>query len=147
VTAMVGLLSALPETALYKRLAREGRILAESCGNNTGAAVNFVTRLDREFLISGYRELMRRLYEPANYYRRIRTFLAAYRPRGPRSRLSPADLLAFLKSVWVLGLRARGRRQFWALFWSTLLARPRKFRAAIELSILGHHFRSVASRI
>ena len=147
VTAMVGLLSALPETALYRRLAREGRILAESCGNNTGAAINFVTRLDREFLLSGYRELMRRLYEPRNYYLRIRTFLATYQPRGPGSRLSMSDLMAFLKSLWVLGLRSAGRRQYWGLFWSTLLAQPRKFRAAMELSILGHHFRKVASRI
>jgi len=147
VTAMVGLLSALPETALYKRLAREGRILAESCGDNTGAAINFITRLDREFLLSGYGELMRRLYEPANYYRRIRTFLATYEPRGPTSRLSLADVKAFLRSLWVLGLRSAGRRHYWALLWTTLLARPRKFRAAMELWILGHHFRRVASRI
>jgi len=147
VTAMVGLLSALPETALYKRLAREGRIIAESCGDNTGAAINFVTRLDREFLLSGYRELMRRLYEPANYYRRIRTFLATYEPRGPTSRLSLADVKAFLRSLWVLGLRSAGRRQYWALLWTTLIGRPRKFRAAMELWILGHHFRRVASRI
>jgi radical SAM superfamily enzyme YgiQ (UPF0313 family) len=147
VTAMVGLLSALPETALYRRLAHEGRILAESCGNNTDAAINFVTRLDRDFLLTGYRELMRGLYEPVNYYRRIRTFLSAYEPRGPAARLSAADLLAFLKSLWVLGLRSAGRRQYWSLFWTTLLAQPRKFRAAMELSILGHHFRSVAGRL
>jgi len=147
VTAMVGLLSALPETALYRRLAREGRILAESCGNNTDAAVNFVTRLDRDFLLAGYRELMRELYEPVNYYRRIRTFLSAYEPRGPAARLSGADVAAFLKSLWVLGLRSAGRRQYWSLFWLTLLAQPRKFRAAMELSILGHHFRRVASRL
>ena len=147
VTAMVGLLSALPETALYRRLAREGRILAESCGNNTDAAINFVTRLARDFLVAGYRELMRGLYEPANYYRRIRTFLSAYEPRGPAARLSGADVLAFVKSLWVLGLRSGGRRHYWSLFWTTLLAQPRKFRAAMELSILGHHFRSVASRL
>jgi radical SAM superfamily enzyme YgiQ (UPF0313 family) len=147
VTAMVGLLSALPETALYRRLAREGRIIAESCGNNTDAAINFVTRLDRDFLLSGYRELMRGLYEPANYYRRIRTFLSTYEPRGPSSRLSGADVIAFLKSLWVLGLRSAGRRQYWSLFWLTLLAQPRKFRAAMELSILGHHFRRVASKL
>ena len=147
VTAMVGLLSALPETALYRRLAHEGRILAESCGNNTDAAINFVTRLDREFLLAGYRELMRGLYEPVNYYRRIRTFLSTYEPRGPAARLSAADVLAFLRSLWVLGLRSAGRRQYWGLFWTTLLAQPRKFRAAMELSILGHHFRRVANRL
>jgi hypothetical protein len=44
----------------------------------------------------------------------------------------------------VLGVREPGRRAYWSLFWSTLLAQPRKFRAAMELSILGHHFRKVA---
>ena len=147
VTAMVGLLSALPQTALYRRLAAEGRILSETCGNNTDAAINFATRLDPEFLRSGYRELMRRLYEPANYYRRIRTFLRSYRPRGPSARLSGADLRAFLRSLWVLGFRHAGRVPFWLLLWTTLLASPRKFRAAMELSILGHHFRRVANSL
>jgi radical SAM superfamily enzyme YgiQ (UPF0313 family) len=144
VTAMVGLLNALPQTALHRRLAREGRLLAASCGNNTDAALNFITRLEPEFLIAGYRELMRTLYHPGNYYRRIRTFLSAYRPRGTRFRVSAADIRAFLLSLWVLGVREPGRRAYWSLFWSTLLAQPRKFRAAMELSILGHHFRKVA---
>ena len=147
VTAMVGVLNALPQTELYRRLAREGRILAETCGNNTDAAINFVTRLDREFLISGYRDLMRDLYEPRNYYRRIRAFLRNYQPRGPSLRLSRADLKAFLKSLWVLGVWRRGRRAYWAFFWSTLFASPRKFHTAMELSILGHHFRRMASRL
>jgi radical SAM superfamily enzyme YgiQ (UPF0313 family) len=75
VTAMVGLLTALPETRLYQRLMKEGRLEAESTGNNTQAALNFRPKLDREFLVNGYRELMKELYEPRNYYRRIRTFL------------------------------------------------------------------------
>jgi len=147
VTAMVGLLNALPQTALYRRLVAEGRMLAESCGNNTEAAVNFVTRLDRGTLIRGYRDLMRKLYEPAHYYRRIGTFLAAYRPRGPRLRLSPRDVRAFVASLWLLGVKQRGRLAFWVLLVRTLLASPRKFRAAVELAILGHHFRRVALRL
>jgi radical SAM superfamily enzyme YgiQ (UPF0313 family) len=144
VTAMVGLLNALPQTALYARLAREGRLLAESCGNNTAAAINFVSRLDRELLIEGYRDLMRQLYEPGDYYRRIRTFLASYRPQGPRLGRSWTDLRALAASLWVLGLRHRGRLAFWRLIVTTLVASPRKFGVAVELAILGHHFRSVA---
>jgi radical SAM superfamily enzyme YgiQ (UPF0313 family) len=144
VTAMVGLLSALPQTALYRRLAAEGRILAETCGNNTDAAINFITRLEPQFLLSGYRDLMRRLYEPRNYYARIRTFLRHYRPQGPSGRLSGADLKAFLKSLWVLGVRHAGRRYYWGLLSATLLASPRKLHAAVELAILGHHFRRIA---
>lgn len=147
VTAMVGLLNALPQTKLYRRLAAEGRILAETLGNNTGAAINFVTRLERDFLVSGYRDLMRRLYEPANYYRRIRTFLAAYRPRGPGTHLSAADVRAFLKSLWVLGVRERGRLAYWRLLATTMLASPRKFRTAVELAVIGHHFRRVAEAL
>jgi radical SAM superfamily enzyme YgiQ (UPF0313 family) len=145
VTAMVGLLTALPATRLYQRLKREGRIVAESDGSNT--ALNFTTKLDREFLLSGYRELMMRLYEPRTYYRRIRNFLENYRPVGPRLRLSFSDLLAFVKSFWVLGVWQRGRRAYWQFFWSTLLLRPRQFRHAFELVILGYHFRRVATSL
>ena len=147
VTAMVGLLTALPQTALYARLAREGRILTETCGNNTGAVLNFVTRLDRELMISGYRDLMRRLYAPRNYYRRIHAFLRCFEPHGPVGRLSGADAKAFLKSLWLLGVWHPGRSRYWILFWSTLFRSPRKLHAAVELSILGHHYRKVASSL
>jgi radical SAM superfamily enzyme YgiQ (UPF0313 family) len=147
VTAMVGLLTALPKTRLYKRLLREGRIVAESSGNNTEGALNFTPRLDRGFLESGYRELMRRLYEPSVYYPRIRTFLQEYRPPNQRLDLSHRDVLTVLKSVWLLGIRQPGRAAYWRLLWSTLLRRPRHFRHAIELAIVGHHFRRVAAAL
>lgn len=147
VTAMVGLLSALPQTRLWERLASEGRMLAQSVGDNTAAVLNFVPKLDREWLARNYRELMRSLYAPENYYRRIREFLATWQPRGPGMGVDAADLRAFLISLWELGLRRRGRLAFWSLFWSTLLVRPRKFHVAMELAILGHHFRTVANRL
>jgi len=147
VTAMVGLLTALPQTVLYQRLAGEGRLLAETCGNNTDAAVNFVTRLDREFIVAGYKELMRKLYAPSQYYCRIRAFLRAFEPQGPAMRLSRADLKAFLKSLWLLGVWHHGRRGYWGMFWWTLLSRPRKLQVAMELSILGHHFRRIANTL
>jgi len=146
-TAMVGLLTALPQTRLWQRLKREGRLLAESTGNNTDAVLNFTPRLNRDYLVAGYRELMRKLYEPSNYYQRIRTFLQNHRPTGSRLRLCRADALAFLKSFWVLGLWHGGRMAYWRLFWSTLLRRPRQFPHAIELAITGHHLRRVAQRL
>ena len=147
VTAMVGLLTALPQTRLYERLVREGRLLADSVGDNTAAVLNFVPRLDRGRLLAGYRELMRSLYAPENYYRRVRAFLATWKPRGPRTRLAWSDVRAFLRSLWILGLSRRGRLAFWRLFWATLIVQPRKFHAAMELAIMGHHFRTVAERL
>ncbi|MHB8521729.1 MAG: B12-binding domain-containing radical SAM protein [Limisphaerales bacterium] len=143
-TAMVGLLTALPQTRLYQRLMREGRIETESTGNNTQAALNFKPKLNRDFLQAGYRDLMKRLYEPGTYYQRIRTFLEYHRPRGPGGRLSLADFKAFLKSFWLLGVWHRGRLAYWNFCLTTLVRRPRQFRHAIELAIIGYHFRRVA---
>jgi radical SAM superfamily enzyme YgiQ (UPF0313 family) len=82
VTAMVGLLQALPGTRLFSRLRQEGRILHDASGNNVEASLNFVPKLDREVLVEGYRSLVKRLYTPRMYYRRILTFLREYRPQG-----------------------------------------------------------------
>ncbi len=147
VTAMVGLLTALPQTRLYQRLMREGRLETESTGNNTQASLNFRPRLGREFLQAGYRDLMRRLYEPRAYYRRIRTFLKHHQSAGRSLRVSSGDVRAFLRSLWLLGFRCRGRLAYWRMVVSTLLLRPRQFRQALELMIMGYHFRCVAESL
>jgi len=147
VTAMVGLLTALPETRLYRRLMKEGRIETASTGNNTEAMLNFRPQLDRAFLVNGYRELMKKLYEPHSYYQRIRTFLENHRPEGPRLRLAWSDFQAFVKSLWLLGVWHRGRRAYWRFFVTTMLRRPRQFQQAMTLAIIGHHFRRVAKSL
>ena len=147
VTAMVGLLTALPQTRLYHRVKQEDRLIAASGGDNTAASLNFRTKLNREYLENGYRELMRRLYEPRNYYRRIRVFLRNYEVNGGRLHLSQSDIAAFIKSFWLLGVWHRGRFAYWWFSVTTLLRRPRQFRVAIELAIIGHHFRCVAARL
>jgi radical SAM superfamily enzyme YgiQ (UPF0313 family) len=144
VTAMVGLLTALPETRLYHRLLLEGRLETASTGNNTQAELNFRPVLSREYLISGYRDLMKRLYEPRHYYRRIRTFLKHWKPGVSRKRFSPSDIQAFLKSLWLLGVWHRGRFAYWKFCFTTLLTQPSRFHQALELAIVGHHFRRVA---
>lgn len=147
VTAMVGLLTALPKTRLYQRLAGERRLTGESGGDNTSASLNFEPKLDREFLLDGYRGLMRRLYEPRAYYRRVSAFLKQYRPHGPRARLSRDDFGALFKSLWVMGVAHRGRRAYWRFLAATLLRRPAHFSLAVTLAIYGHHFRTVAKGI
>jgi radical SAM superfamily enzyme YgiQ (UPF0313 family) len=144
VTAMVGLLTALPQTRLYQRLMSEGRLEADATGNNTEAVLNFQPKLSRDFLVNGYRELMKKLYEPRTYYARIRTFLSHHQPGGASGRVSLTQWKAGLRSVWLLGLRSRGRRAYWNLIWGTLLRRPRQFPRALELAMMGHHFRRVA---
>lgn len=71
VMAMAGLLTALRGTLLYKRLKSEGRLLAESSGNNTHQlCLNFKPKTDEDILISGYVRLLERLYSSKNYFAR-----------------------------------------------------------------------------
>src|SRR5207247_539782 len=53
--AMVGILTALPDTQLWRRLEKEGRLLTTSSGNNTDGSLNFVPKADARTLIEGYR--------------------------------------------------------------------------------------------
>ncbi len=121
---MVGLLQALPNSRLYKRLGDEGRLRSRSTGDNTSAALNFEPRLDREFLLENYRRLMKRLYEPGAYYQRIRIFLGTHRIRGPHEVMTWRDMGALLKSLWFMGVIHRGRRFYWRLLIGTLMRHP-----------------------
>ena len=147
VTAMVGLLTALPKTRLYSRLMEEGRLLSQTTGNNTEAVLNFVTKLDSEFLIKGYRGLMHSLYEPDTYYQRVKSYLSRYRHAGRREYFGVAELKAFFRSLWCLGVRYPGRVAFWKFLFYTLRCYPREFGQAVTLAIYGHHFRIVAAKL
>jgi radical SAM superfamily enzyme YgiQ (UPF0313 family) len=144
VTAMVGLLTAVPRTRLHKRLAAEGRLVTRSTGNNTEAVCNFIPRLGTETLTEGYRRLVQSLYEPGTFYARARELLAHHRPRGPRTHLDLGHGQALLRSFWRLGVRHRGRREYWKFLGHTLARHPRAFTMAVTLAIYGHHFRTVA---
>jgi radical SAM superfamily enzyme YgiQ (UPF0313 family) len=146
-TAMVGLLTALPGTRLFSRLTSEGRMLGRSSGNNLDAVLNFKSTLDPTVLTEGYRRLVKDLYAPRAYYRRVRTFLREYRPTGPRGRLQRSDIRAFLGSLWVIGVARRGRWEYWKFLARSLLCHRRAFAEAVELAIRGHHFRVVAARM
>ncbi len=86
--AMVGLLSALPNTQLTRRLMREGRMISanhellppsdgayrleniENADNTTGG-VNFVTTRDRIDVYDDYRRVVTAVYDPGQYMRRV----------------------------------------------------------------------------
>lgn len=142
VTAMVGLLTALPETKLYARMVKEGRLLERSNGNNTDISMNFRPFMESEHLLEGYRRIIKTIYSPKNYYARIRSFLMNYRP-GQRKlfHIRFNYLMAVPKSALRIGILGKERFQYWRLFFWTLLRRPRLFHHAITLSIYGYHFR------
>jgi radical SAM superfamily enzyme YgiQ (UPF0313 family) len=141
VTAMVGLLNALPGTKLHQRLEREGRLTGVSTGDNVDGTTNFVPRMDIAALRDGYRRLMESIYAPGPYYRRVRTFLREFNPPSLRIRWSPRLWMAFARSAVRLGLIGRERFQYWRLLLWTAVRRPASMHVAVTLAIYGHHFR------
>ncbi|MFC2035987.1 B12-binding domain-containing radical SAM protein [Chloroflexota bacterium] len=149
-TAMVGLLNAPRGTKLYRRLKEEGRLLGNFTGNNTDIAMNFVPKMNYETLVSGYKHILETIYAPQQYYERIRTLLKEYRPPHLKERvhhLKFQHIEGFIKSVWVLGIKEKGRRYYWKLMVSTLFKHPRSFPLSVTLSVFGFHFRKVAEKL
>jgi len=148
VTAMVGLLNAPQGTRLYQRLKRENRLLKDTSGDNTDCSLNFIPKMNYKTLIDGYKNILSTIYSPRQYYERIKTFLKEYKPakRKGRSQLQFHHIRAFIKSMWFLGIREKGRKYYWKLFISTLLRRPRSFPLSMSLAVYGFHFRKVIEK-
>ncbi len=148
VTAMVGVLMAPPETRLYKRLKQENRILPKGSGDNTDGSTNFIPKMGREALASGYRHVVDTIYAPKQYYERIKTFLKEYKPSNKgRFRISLLHLIALIRSAWALGFKEKGRSHYWKLVIWTLLRKPRTFPLSVTLAVQGFHFRKVAEKV
>jgi radical SAM superfamily enzyme YgiQ (UPF0313 family) len=148
VMAMVGVLMAPPGTRLYKRLKQENRLLPKGSGDNTDGSTNFIPKMGRETLTSGYKHVVDTIYAPKQYYERIKTFLREYRPGNKgKFKLSLIHLIALIRSTWVLGVQEKGRIDYWKFVVWTLLKKPKNFPLSITLAVQGFHFRKVAEKV
>ncbi len=146
VIAMVGVLTALPKTQLWHRLKSEGRLLSETTGGNTDGRLNFTPKLARETLMKGYKRLFSIIYSPNNYYKRINILLKNYKPTV-RSKVKTADLKAFVKSAWQIGIKSKSRRYFWPLVIKTAIIKRKSLSTAVELAIVGLHFERISKNM
>jgi radical SAM superfamily enzyme YgiQ (UPF0313 family) len=145
VTAMVGLLQAPLGTRLYERMQKADRLVNNFSGDNVDGSTNIIPKMGLEPLRIGYRKILSQIYDPKLYYARVFTFLREYQPPKVIAQFEPQYILAFWRSIYQLGLRGVERMQYWHLFFWTLFRRPRLFPLAITFTIIGFHFRQVAS--
>lgn len=139
VVAMVGLLTALPGTRLYKRLKNEGRILSESSGNNIDFTLNFIPKMDKEFLMREYKKLLLNLYSVRNYYERIYNFLKEYKHHTD-DKLTSNFVLGIFKALYILGIKDKNRFYFWKMFLTCLFKYPSSLSKVLTQAIFFAHF-------
>ena len=147
--ALIGLLVALPHTQLGRRLAAEGRFSAEldmprgrAMVDQTTDGLNFRTLRPKAEILNDYVEILKRVYSPESYFRRVlETTLRLrttprYRPNlGEWKRL----LRALAGSVRRLGLSPACARYFWSNVLQVLLNKPRALQDLfIQMALYVH---------
>jgi radical SAM superfamily enzyme YgiQ (UPF0313 family) len=144
--AMVGLLTALPNTQLWRRLNSEGRLLGESGGSNTHSDLNFVTRMDSARLVEGYKSILRSIYDTREYYDRALECLRRVSQTGFKSQRGTSflnDLSALTRITLKLGVRDQDRWEFWRYLTQTLAHNRGAFADSMRLAAMGYHFRKL----
>jgi radical SAM superfamily enzyme YgiQ (UPF0313 family) len=147
--AMVGLLQALPDTQLWRRLEFEGRLLSDATGNNTDGSLNFVPRMDVADLVAGYKHILRTIYSPAEYYQRVLDSLGRVSqdmPEPPGGHWL-TNLIGLGRTLFTLGIQDRARREFWRFLRVILLRYRHRLPEAVVLASLGYHFRKITEKL
>jgi radical SAM superfamily enzyme YgiQ (UPF0313 family) len=138
--AMVGMLGALPNTPLYKRLRDEGRLRLEQTGDQFGLT-NVITKMSTSQMIVGYRRVMETLYHPEVYFQRCRDNIARWkRVPGAARKLAWRDLLTAWRAVRGQGLSGSYRRAYWKFLRWVARHHPAKLGRAIAQAAAGHHY-------
>ena len=144
--AMVGMLNALPDTQLWKRLEREGRLLGDDAsGNNTVATLNFIPKMDSEKLVNGYKRIMRTIYTPREYYRRALDSLQRTPQEVPEAHQYHGfkAVTAFLRIAFKLGVVDSERREFWRFFLKAVHKHRDRMTELLRHAAMAYHFRKL----
>lgn len=154
---MVGLLFALPNTQLTRRLKKEGRlregseVVSSDAGDQCLTGLNFDTKRPKFDILSDYHRIIEKAYQPKSFFDRVLSFIKMMDCSKKQLRI-PAkqrfwDLVVFCRAVWALGIKADYRAEFWRVFFYTLLRNPLALRYSIALMGLYLHFFSFSKLI
>jgi hypothetical protein len=137
--SMTGMLQAMPKTPLHERVQREGRLLADSTGDQFVFSNIQPRNMTRRELYEGYRRLIAELYDFRNYRERTLAFILG------RGRQVTQGLDVHWSELRLLGrilretlLRASPRRAWFTLrlLGETLMRRPTAFRDAVSFALV-----------
>jgi radical SAM superfamily enzyme YgiQ (UPF0313 family) len=149
--AMMGLLYALPNTKLTKRLQQEGRLFEEFSiftDNNTqidqaSSGLNFITLRPRIDILRDFVSVLSYIYNPEHYYDRIiRTCLNLKVTNKYKYNFKKTlkNLRSFSRIVRQVGLNGITGKLFWKMFFTVLIKNPKAIEWGVSLSAMFIHF-------
>ena len=142
-TTTFGMLQALPNTALWDRLEREGRLLAKDANLNQTTLMNFKPTRPIEEIATEYVEAFCAVYDPEKYLdRTYRHFLILGAPRieAPSQFPSLIDLKALSIVIWRQGFKRSTRWKFWHYLFSIIKNNPGQWDHYLTVCAHNEHF-------
>ena len=151
---MIGLLTALPNTQLTRRLHAEERLLPLNFdhGDQCLAGLNFVTLRARREILTDYKTVLLAVYEPSTYFLRVRAVARALRrPSFPvkfNAKKALRDLNGILRLMWSMTVRYPDlRRHFWKTLASTACHNPGALKSIVPLMAFYLHLGAFAQQL
>jgi radical SAM superfamily enzyme YgiQ (UPF0313 family) len=140
--AMFSMLQALPSTALWDRLEKEGRLLNGSANINQTTLMNFVPTRNIEDIATEYVNAFWKLYDPAAYLERVfRYYMMLGSVKNSKSlRPSWKSIRALGLILWKQGVVAQTRGLFWKNLIQVLVKKPRQLEIYLTLCAYLEHF-------
>ena len=140
--AMFSMLQALPSTALWHRLEKEGRLLNSGANINQTTLMNFVPTRAIEEIATEYVNAFWKLYDPVNYLDRIfRYYMKLGDAKNAKSlRPSWKSIRALCLILIKQGILADTRWQFWRNLIQVILKKPRQIEIYLTLCAFLEHF-------
>lgn len=142
--AMFSMLQALPDTALWHRLNKEGRLLNQQGSGNQTTLMNFVPTRPIEEIAREYIEAFWQIYDPMEFLdRTYRHFLilGAPRNRGKRRKLiSLMTIRALAILFWRQGVVRETRGKFWIYLYNIFKHNPRVWDHYLTICAQFEHF-------
>ncbi|MBW4466794.1 MAG: B12-binding domain-containing radical SAM protein [Pegethrix bostrychoides GSE-TBD4-15B] len=142
-TAVFGLLQALPNTALWHRLEKEGRLHNNKSDGNQFSLMNFVPTRPVEEIAQEYVHAFCTLYEPSRFLARTYRHFLHLAPSTcavPFRLPSRPDLWALAIVVWRQGCKRSTRWQFWQQLFSILRQNPGVWDHYVTVCAHAEHF-------
>ncbi|MGA3013456.1 MAG: B12-binding domain-containing radical SAM protein [Bacteroidales bacterium] len=149
--AMIGLLYALPNTQLTRRLDEEKRLFhltsqSLSMGDidQMTSGLNFLTLISRVDILSRYIEVIEAIFKPKNYYHRVVYTGLNIKPdykHKPNFKIWLVYMRSFLKVCKKAGFSRETGLLYWKMFFIVIIRNPKGIEPAVNLAAMYIHFR------